>query len=257
MKRLISKIYLGLVLSSIALMYSCNEKDPLPLSKADFRIASVAPEVSLPVKFENLSFNASMYAWDFGDGNKDSLVIAPEHTYTAPGNYLVKMRAYTEDGQVSEAVKEVKVGERFLTGMFLISISMTDPDGNPWDDDGSGPDVLFQFGPTDATSLDDLSFILIDSLNVGQFQTPIGITTEDFVPQNFRLTNKDFFILLEEVDPENIANNPRSMAEVVFNPLLPEDDFITITKREDNTGDIVVPFIVLDQYQFFLTFVIR
>jgi hypothetical protein len=47
------------------------------------------------------------------------------------------------------------------------------------------------------------------------------------------------------------------MAEVVFNPLLPEDDFITITKREDNTGDIVVPFIVLDQYQFFLTFVIR
>ena len=257
MKRSFTKISMGLILGSIVLIYSCNEKDPLPLSKADFKIVSVAPEVSVPVKFENLSFNASVYAWDFGDGSKDSLVIAPEHTYTAPGNYLVKMRAYTEDGQVSEAVKELKVGERFLTGMFMISISMTDPDGNPWDGDGSGPDVLFQFGPTDATSLDDLSFVLIESLNVGEFETPIGITTEDFVPQNFKLTNKDFFILLEEVDPENIANNPREMFSFVFNPVIPQTDVITITKMADNTGDIVIPYIVFEEYQIYLTFVIR
>ena len=228
------------------------------MSKADFRVASVAPEVSVPVKFENLSFNAAIYAWDFGDGNKDSLTVAPEHTYTAPGNYLVKLKAYTEDRQVSEAVKEVKVGERFLTGMFLVSISMTDAQGNPWDNDGSGPDVLFQLGPTDAITLNDLVFVFFDSLNVGKANnTPVGITVGGGIPNNYKLSNKDYFILLEEIDEDGEELVFTSMAEVVFNPVIPEDEFITITKRADNTGDIVIPFIVLDQFQFFLTFVIR
>ncbi len=262
-KRSFTKMSLVALLASASFIYSCSEKDPLPLSQANFRIASVAPEIDLPVKFENLSLNASVYAWDFGDGSKDSLVIAPEHIYTQPGSYLVKLTAYTEDGQRSEAIEEVKVGTRYLTGMFIINIPMTDPNGNPWDNDGTGPDVLFQLGPTDATTLDELSFVLIESLNVGQFQTPIGITTEDLVPQNYRLSNKEFFILLEEVDPENLEAEPRTMAEVVFNPVNPEDEFVTVTKRAGTTsgiigtGDIVIPFIVLQEYQFYLEFVIR
>ncbi|MDZ7606389.1 MAG: hypothetical protein U5K79_12565 [Cyclobacteriaceae bacterium] len=47
------------------------------------------------------------------------------------------------------------------------------------------------------------------------------------------------------------------MAEVTFNPVIPEDEFITVTKRANGTGDITIPFVVIQQYQFFLEFEIR
>ncbi len=221
-------------------------------------LSHFAPEVDVPIKFENLSLNASSYKWDFGDGAFDSLNIAPEHTYSDPGTYTVKLTAYTEDGQMSEAIDDIVIGERFLTGMFLININMNDPEGNPWDEDGSGPDVLYQLGPSDATSLDDLVFVFIDSLNVGQFGTPIGISTDDLVPDNYKLSNKEFFILLEEIDTVNNEPVFTTMVDLGFNPVIPdEEEFITFVKREDGTGDITIPFIVIDEYQFYLQFEIK
>ena len=124
-----------------------SSTDPLPVSTAEFNIASIAPEVNVEVQFENLSLNADAYSWDYGDGNRDSLVINPTHTYDSPGTYTVTLRAYTKDGQMSESFSDIEVGERYLTGMYLININMTDEEGNPWDNDGSGPDVFFQFFP--------------------------------------------------------------------------------------------------------------
>lgn len=257
MKRSFTQISLGLVLASLVFIYSCSEKNPLPISQANFKITTVAPEVDVPIQFENLSLNTSIYAWDFGDGTTDSLTIDPSHTYESPGDYLVKLTAYTEDGQKSEAIEEVSVGERYLTGMYLINIDMVDEEGNPWDDDGSGPDVLYQLGPTDATTLDDLVYVLLDSLNVGQLQTPIGITTENLVPEDYKLSNKDYFVLVEEIDTVDNQAVFNFMAEVVFNPVIPEDEFVTVIKREDGTGDITIPFADLYKYQWFLEFVIR
>jgi PKD repeat protein len=231
----------------------------LPLSTANFEVASIAPEVGVPVKFENLSFNASAYAWDFGDGNKDSLTIAPEHTYQQPGDYSVRMRAYTDDGQVSEAVQQVSVGERFLTGMFIMNISMVDQNGDPWDDDGSGPDVLFAMAPADASTAEEFVIVFIDSLNVAEGRsTPIGITTDNLVPDDYKLTNEDFVIELLEVD--TVENEPSYVTMVTtpgFNPVVPNDEFITVTKRADGTGDIVIPYAVLEEYQWYLQFEIR
>ena len=257
MKTLFTNILGLLLIGSVTVLTSCSETDPLPISKASFKVVSLAPEVDVPVKFENQSLNASIYAWDFGDGTFDSLTIAPEHVYESPGDYLVKLTAYTEDGQKSEAIEEINVGERYLTGMYIVHIDMEDPEGNPWDEDGSGPDVLFQLGPTDASVIDDLVFVYIDSLNVGRFSTPIGITTDDLVPDNYKLSNKEFFILLEEVDTVNNEPVFTSMAEVVFNPVVQEDEFITVTKRADGSGDIAIPFIILQEYQWFLEFAIR
>ena len=257
MKRLFTHLGFGIIAVVLLTMYSCNEKDPLPISKASFKVTSIAPEVDLPVQFENLSLNAASYAWDYGDGNKDSLVIDPSHTYETPGDYLVTLTAYTEDGQKSEAMEEITVGERFLTGMYIISISMEDGNGNPWDDDGSGPDVLFQLIPEDATTIDDVVFVLLDSLNVGQLRTPIGISTENLIPQDYLLSNKNYSIVLENVDTVDNEAQFIPMVSVDFNPIIQEDEFITVTKREDGTGDIAIPFIVLEEYQFFLDFVIR
>jgi len=257
-KNLFTKISSVFVIGAAIFVASCNEKDPLPVSMASFDVASFAPEVDVPVKFENLSLNASSYKWDFGDGTFDSLNISPEHTYTNPDTYTVKLTAYTEDGQMSEAIDDVKVGERYLTGMYLIHINMEDPEGNPWDEDGSGPDVLYQLGPQDATSLDDLVFVYIDSLNVGQFSTPIGISTDDLIPNDYKLLDKEYFILLEEIDTVNNEPVFTTMVDLGFNPITPdEDEFLTFVKREDGSGDITIPFIVIDEYQFYLQFEIR
>ena len=255
MKKLFTQISLAILVG--AFISSCNETDPLPISMADFKVTSISPEIDIPVQFENLSLNSSSYSWDFGDGTFDSLTIDPEHTYDTPGSYAVVLTAYTNDGQKSDAVYDVDVGQRYLTGMYIFNINMNDADGNPWDEDGSGPDVLYQLGPTDATSLDELVFVFIDSLNVGIFQTPIGITTDNLVPNDYELLDKEYFILLEEMD--TVDNEPvfRYMADVMFNPVNPEDESVTVTKRADGTGDIAIPYAVLDEYQFFIDFVIR
>lgn len=238
---------------SAVLYFSCDKTDPLPISKADFKVTTIAPEVDEPIQFENLSLNASSFAWDYGDGNVDSLVIDPMHTYTEPGSYTVKMTAYTEDGQKSESLQDIDVGERYLTAMFLVNINMVDENGDPWDDDGSGPDVLFQLFPEDIANEEEYVWVFYDSLNVGtQNITPTGIGIEDY-----KLLNKNYVILLEEINMENEQEDPRFMAGEIFNPIVPEDDYITVTKREDGTGDIVIPFADLNQFQFFLEFEIK
>jgi len=238
---------------SALLYFSCDKTDPLPISKADFKVTTIAPEVDEPIQFENLSLNASSFAWDYGDGNFDSLVIDPVHTYSEPGSYTVKMTAYTDDGQKSESLQDIDVGERYLTAMFLVNINMVDENGEPWDDDGSGPDVLFQLFPEDIAGEEEYVWVFYDSLNVGTENiTPTGIGIEDY-----KLLNKNYVILLEEINMENDQEEPRFMAGEIFNPIVPEDDYITVTKRENGTGDIVIPFADLNQFQFFLEFEIK
>jgi hypothetical protein len=244
-------LYLALVLGFFSI--ACDSTDPLPISTAGFKVTSVAPEVNVPVQFENLSLNADVYSWDYGDGNKDSLVTDPMHTYDAPGAYTVTLRAYTKDGQKSESQMDVDVGERYLTAMYLINIDMTDENGDPWDADGSGPDVFFQFFPEDITSEEEFIGVFYDSLNVGTNATPTGISGIE----NYKLLNKNYVVLTEEINTADLEEDPRYMDGVLFNPINPEDDYITVTKREDGSGDIVIPFVDLLQYQYYLEFEIK
>lgn len=253
MKKITTSILSLLLGGTVIFLSSCDKTDPLPISSADFKITSYAPEVNVPIQFENLSLNAASFTWDYGDGNFDSLVIDPMHTYEQPGSYSVIMTAYTADGQKTEAIKDISVGERYLTSMWLININMVDENGDPWDDDGSGPDVLFQLFPEDITSEEEYIWVFYDSLNVGvENITPTGIGIEDY-----KLLNKNYVVLAEEIDTEDDEAEPRYMDGLVFNPIIPEEDYITVTKREDGTGDIVIPFVDLNQFQYFLEFEIK
>jgi len=44
------------------------------------------------IRFQNLSHKAAEFEWDFGDG-ASSTDVAPEHTYSSSGNYLVTLKA--------------------------------------------------------------------------------------------------------------------------------------------------------------------
>ena len=60
---------------------------------ADFTAnATSACAAPLTVQFSNSSSNASSYLWDFGDGSTSTLN-SPTHTYTANGNYDVRLIA--------------------------------------------------------------------------------------------------------------------------------------------------------------------
>jgi PKD repeat protein len=53
--------------------------------------------VPFSIQFADLSENATLLNWDFGDGN-NSTEHSPVHTYSAPGSYTVTLAASNENG---------------------------------------------------------------------------------------------------------------------------------------------------------------
>ena len=137
---------------------------------------------------------------------------------------------------------------------------MKDAQGNPWDDDGTGPDVLMQLGPSDFQGQEDIVGFFQDSIQTKDFDTAFGISVFDILPEDYKLSNEEFFILLEEVDSvENQVDSAifTPMIELRFNPVVVDGEAITEIKRADGTGDLTLPFISTDEYHFFLQFEIR
>lgn len=56
----------------------------------------VLPEIDEEIIFQNLSFNASTYTWDFGDASSTSSLVNPTHIYTAAGTYNVHLIAFND-----------------------------------------------------------------------------------------------------------------------------------------------------------------
>lgn len=249
----------GLVLIFLS---SCKDDEPLPISSAGFETASVAPEIHVPVQFINNSLNADSYVWDYGDDSQlDSgqTVVNGKHTYTEAGTYTVKLRAYTQDGQMTESTEDITVGKRYLTDAIILNIDMLDQDSMAWDDDESGPDVLMQLGPSSAQSVEELVGVFIENLNTGDFTTPIGISTQDFIPEDFELKNEEYFLALDDVDTVDNEADFQPMVSIGFNPITNESEQVTITssKDEDGTGFIQIPFVVVGKFQFIWFFEIR
>ncbi len=61
------------------------------------------------VQFNNTSQNAVRYQWSFGDGSSDT-ASSPAHTYTANGNYSVRLIAFNCDGPSDTATKQIIIG---------------------------------------------------------------------------------------------------------------------------------------------------
>ncbi|MCG8306203.1 MAG: PKD domain-containing protein [Cytophagales bacterium] len=257
MNRKFVEKFLTSVLIITILLTACSEKDPLPLSSASFEVSTVSPEVFNEIKFENLSTNATSYEWDFGDGSEKSTEKAPRHTYEESAEFIVTLKAFTQDNQVSTETQVVRVGERYLTGMYFANINMKDAEGNPWDDDGSGPDVLMQLGPSDFEQEEEIVGFFQDSIQTEDFETAFGISVSNLLPEDYMLTNKEFFILLEEVDTVENEAVFTPMIELRFNPVVVDGEAITEVKRADGSGDLTLPFITTDEYHFFLQFEIR
>jgi gliding motility-associated-like protein len=103
------------VWSQANLSTGCN------LAVFKFKLGSVraqaevnAPSVICPgdvVSFINLSVDADVFTWNFGDGNTSS-AFEPQHAYTAPGTYTVTLHAANSEGCLlpDSVIFQIEVG---------------------------------------------------------------------------------------------------------------------------------------------------
>ncbi len=73
---------------------------------ADFNYQN--PEFTYDILFNNLSVNASLYVWDFGDGS-NSGIENPNHTYNFAGDYTVCLEASNSLGCKDLICKKISV----------------------------------------------------------------------------------------------------------------------------------------------------
>ena len=93
MKKLIFSEFTFVLL--LIIIYSCNKEKPTEIQKeavAKFSVENDNCEAPCEISFKNSSENATIFHWDFGDGNTTALK-EPKHTYSNPGEYMVKMEA--------------------------------------------------------------------------------------------------------------------------------------------------------------------
>jgi PKD repeat protein len=105
----INKLWLVLLMAPIIFMTSCGkDDDPIPVPIASFQ-ATVDADDFFKVNFINVSQNATIYAWDFGDNVGTSAEESPSYTYSASGNYTVTLTASDAAGKSAEFSKDITI----------------------------------------------------------------------------------------------------------------------------------------------------
>ena len=107
--------------------HGCQSSMLIPITaseevSAEFTSSPLAGQITTnpaSISFVNTSVNAISWIWDFGDGTMDTL-LNPSHTYTAPGEYCVRLIAIDEAGCSDEisACYEVLPPKLFVPNSF-------------------------------------------------------------------------------------------------------------------------------------------
>lgn len=230
----------------IVTVYSCKKDNETPaiLPLPSFTQDRMIIEPGEAIAFTNTSGDAVSYSWDFGDNTTASTNQNTTHTYTTTGNFTVTLTVTSETGDEALSTSTVTVGSRFTIGLGIETIPFVDGDGNAWDPDGSGPELLFGFAVATAQSL--TPFIIDDDMVASDFPTGGNI------PANLqiRLTDEDWaFVFIDDEEPFDFSVT-QFMASFVLNPVT-----ITSTKNyEDGTGTFVFES---DGYSFLIAFEVR
>jgi gliding motility-associated-like protein len=111
----------------------------LPLANFTTNISSDPEQIDSDVEFTNLSSNASIYSWSFGDASFSNQ-IDPIHTYEQEGTYQVTLIATSSNGCIDSTKQELEIKGMFT---FYAPNSFTPngdnvneiflPTGSSWD----------------------------------------------------------------------------------------------------------------------------
>ncbi len=65
------------------------------------------------ILFNNVSTNAFISTWDFGDGSEVSYSFSPEHFFNQPGEYVVQLETESENGCLDNFSQKIKVEQQY------------------------------------------------------------------------------------------------------------------------------------------------
>ena len=238
--------YLALIL--LALIYSCSSDDDTPgiVPVPNFTQNRLIIEPGEAVTFTNTSTDGQNYSWDFGDNSTSSTSENPTHTFNTVGTFTVTLTVTSNTGDAAASTSTVTVGNRFAVGLEISQIQVLDDNGDPWDDDGSGPELLLGFFPTGQEEFE--TFILGQDLNSGDL--PVGGSLD--ASSQVMLTNADWtFVFLDNDEPFTDPNTSDVMTVFNLNP-------VTIASQKDyQTGEGQFEFVSSDGYTILIAFDIK
>jgi len=241
-------VYKLLILTIILTVYSCKEDEkPAVIPTTTFTHDRTFIETNEDITFTNNSSDAVSYSWDFGDNSSPSTSENPVHTYTTTGNFLITLTGTSETGDETISTSTVTVGNRWTVGLGIEFIPFTDLNGDPWDDDDTGPDLFFGFAKATAQSF--RPYTVTDGLDLVASDFPFGGTIP---PANQEiLTNEDWaFIFIDNEDPQEDLTVSTVMASILVNPVTVESN----KNYDDGTGTFVFQSI---GFSFLVAFEIR
>ena len=133
-----NKILLFMILSGSVLLWSCsdddddaNGQDP---PEACFEVVGASVKAGDEITFTNCSKNATVYAWDFGDGTTSSEK-DPAHTYTEGRTFTVWLLAGSDtnaDGALTTDDIVDVTSETVDVAPVVKSAELTIVDGTTW-----------------------------------------------------------------------------------------------------------------------------
>ncbi len=111
MKRIMKLSWVLLLMLSVAFVSSCKDDETEPEVIASFTFAVDASDF-MKVAFTNESKEFKSLSWDFGDASALSTETNPVHTYSAVGEYTVKLTATSPGG---------------ATDVYSVKVTIADP----------------------------------------------------------------------------------------------------------------------------------
>lgn len=105
-----------LLLAFIIGAIGCTKRDVAPVAPAPTATFSVSGGAYGKYDFNVSATNADTYAWNFGDGEK-STVVSPSHSYAQNGTFSVTLTA-TGKGGSTTATRSLSVNDVRGTGTF-------------------------------------------------------------------------------------------------------------------------------------------
>jgi hypothetical protein len=166
----------------ILVMCSCTKQNESAVPVADFSVSDTLLHVGEKVSLRNFSDSSSVLCfWNFGDGSV-SYERNPIHSYSAPGDYLIRLRISYGGHYLDSTFHNIRVGEQFVYGISVYSVSTGQwyPDDNlPWDPDSTGlsslPDIFVTLRDADNPPLFESSTVY----NVESFDLPLYFQIPD------------------------------------------------------------------------------
>ena len=137
------------------ILFSCDDKCELEklTPKIEFMVDHELIGVNWEVKLTNISDRSPIkyFEWDFGDGSNPETILPkpnssdiPQHFYTTPGEYTIKLTGVQEDGTRISNEQKIRVGEAFVNKVEILRISeyRNTDSSKKWDNESEEVDAF-------------------------------------------------------------------------------------------------------------------